>query len=152
MARKRDLNEKHDPGKKKSRKSITIEQKMDILRRFDRGESTAAICNVLNLPESTLHKIRKDREKITAAFKAGAGSASTRVSSSQSTMMFCLEKMLVTWMDHRRCQGLNMTFDDTKKKAMECYHHLKEKETGPVPEFVTSTGWFYKFQVPLCIL
>ena len=39
-----------------------------------------------------------------------------------------------------------MTFDDTKKKAMECYHHLKEKETGLVPKFVASTGWFYKFK------
>ena len=61
-------------------------------------------------------------------------------------MMVRLEKMLVMWMDYRRRQGLNVTFDNTKKKVMECYHHLKEKETGPVPEFVDSTGWFYKFK------
>ena len=96
MASKRDLSEKDDPGKKKSRKSITIEQKMDILRRHDRGESTAAIPNALNLPESM------DREKITAAFKARAGSAFTRVSSGQSIMMVRLEKMLVMWMDDRK--------------------------------------------------
>ena len=39
-----------------------------------------------------------------------------------------------------------MTFDDTKKKAMDCYNYLKEKETSPVPEFSASTGWFYKFK------
>ena len=39
-----------------------------------------------------------------------------------------------------------MTFDDTKKKAMESYHHLKAKETGPVADFVASTGWFYNFK------
>ena len=39
-----------------------------------------------------------------------------------------------------------MTFDDTKKKAMDCYNFLKEKETGPVPDFVASTGWFYKLK------
>ena len=38
-----------------------------------------------------------------------------------------------------------MTFDNTKKKAMECYNHLME-ETGPVPEFNASMGWFYKFK------
>ena len=54
---------------------------MDILRRYDRGESIAAIRNSLNLPESTLQTIRKDREKITAAIKAGAGSCATKVSS-----------------------------------------------------------------------
>ena len=88
MAPKRDLSAKDaPPGKKLTRKSITLEQKMDVLRRYDRGELTAAIHNSLNLPESTLRTIRKDKENITAAFKAGAGSASARVSSCQSTFM-----------------------------------------------------------------
>ena len=38
-----------------------------------------------------------------------------------------------------------MTFNDTKKKAMECYHQL-EKEMDPVREFNASKGWFYKFK------
>ena len=134
------------PGKKLTRESITLEQKMDVLSTYDRGESTAAICNALNLPESTLHTIRKDK-KIKAAFKAGTGSASTRVSSGQSTFMVRLEKMLVMWMDHFKCQSLNVIFNDTKKAAMECYHHLNAKETGPVPDFVASTGWFYNLKV-----
>ena len=54
--------------------------------------------------------------------------------------------MLVPWMDHRKRQGLNVIFDNTKNKAMDCYNYLKEKETGPVPDFVASTGWFYKFK------
>ena len=61
--------------------------------------------------------------------------------------MVKMEKILVTWMDHRKCQGLNVTFDDTKNKAMqmECFNYLKE-ETVPMPDFVASTGWFYKFK------
>ena len=113
---------------------------MDISRRYDRGESAAAIRNALNLPESKLRTIRKDREKITAAFKAGAGSCSTTMSSGQSNIMVRMEKMLVMWMDHRKHQGLNMIFNNTKKKVMDCYTFLKEKETGPVLEFVASTG------------
>ena len=88
-------SEKDSPGKDKARKSITLEQKMDILRRFGRGESTAAIRNALNIPESTLRTIRKDREKITAAIKAGAGSCSTKVSLGQSNIIVRMEKMLV---------------------------------------------------------
>ena len=116
MAPKRDLCEKDAPGKKKARKSITVEQKMNILRRHNRGESTAAIRSELTLPESMLRTIRKDREKIMAAFKAGAGSHSTRVLSGQSTIMVHTEKMLVTWMDHRKRQGLNVAFDNTKRR------------------------------------
>ena len=144
MAPKRDQNEKDASGKKKARKSITLEQKIEILRRYGRGESTAAILNVLNLLETMLRTIRKDREKIISTVKAGAGSCSTKALG-QSNIMGYME-MLVTWMDHRKLQGLNMTFDDTKKAAMDCFNHLKEKEMGPVPEFVVSTGWFYKFK------
>ena len=140
MAPKRDLSEKDAPGKEKARKSITMEQKMDILRRYDRGESTAAIRNMLNLPESMLRTIREDREKIMAAVKAGAGSCAMKVSSGQSTVMVRMEKMMVMWMDHRKRQGLKVTFNDTKKKAMECYNHLRRKEMDPIPEFNASTG------------
>ena len=146
MDPKRDLSVKYAPhGKKQTRKTITLEQKVDIKRRYDRGESTNAIRNALHLLESTLRTIRKDREKILAAFKAGAVGASTRVSSGQSTLMVRMEKMLVKWMDRHKRQGLSVTFNDTKKKAMECYEFLKAKETGPIPEFVASKGWFYNF-------
>ena len=53
--------------------------------------------------------------------------------------------MLVMWMDHRKCQGLIVTFDDTKNKAIYCYSYLK-RETGPIPKFSANTGWFYKFK------
>ena len=56
--------------------------------------------------------------------------------------MVRLEKMLVTWMDHCKRQGLSVAFDDTKKRSMDIYEHLKGKEEGPVPDFVASTGWF----------
>ena len=44
---------------------------MEILRRCDRGASTLDIRSALDLPESMLRTVRKDREKMTAAFKAG---------------------------------------------------------------------------------
>ena len=144
MAPKRDFSRKDTPpAMKMSRKTITIAQKVNIIRRYERGKS---IKLALNLPEFTLRTIRKDKEKIMAAFKAGAGASATRVLSGQSTFMVRLEKMLVTWMDHRKRQGLSMTFDDTKKRALEIYEHLKAKETGTVPDFVASTGWFYNFK------
>ena len=81
-----------------------------------------------------------------AAVKAVAGSGSTKVSSGQSNIMVRM-KLLVTWTDHRNFQGINMTFDDIKNKAMECFNYVKEKENGPMPDFVTSTGYgFHSFK------
>ena len=119
---------------------------MDILRRYDKGKSTAVIHKALNPLESTLRTIRQNRKNITAAVKAGAGSSSMKVSSGQSNIMVRMEKMLVMWMVQRNCQGLNVTFDGIKNKAMDCYSYLMVKETSLVPEVSASTGWFYKFQ------
>ena len=147
MAPKRDLAGKTEPAaKKSSRKTITIEQKVDIIRRYERGESTNSIRLALGLPESMLRTIRKDKEKIMVAFKAETGVSATRVSSGQPQFMVRLEKMLVTWMDHRKRQGLSVTTVDAQKKAMEVYEHLKAKETGPVPDFVARRGWFHNFK------
>ena len=77
MASKRKAGD--ESSKKRVRKSITLEEKLDVIRRYDRGESTNAIRGALNFPESTLHTIRKDREKILAVVKAGASSLSTKV-------------------------------------------------------------------------
>ena len=117
------------------------------LRKYNKGESNVATCNALNFPESTLCTIRKDREKIATSVKAGAGSSATRVLPGQSNIMVWMEKKLVMRMDHRMHQGLNVTFDDIKNKATDGYSYLKEKETGPMPDFVASKGWFYKFKV-----
>ena len=147
MVTKRDLAGKTEPAaKKSSRKTITIEQKVDIIRRYERRESTNVIKLALCLPESTLRTIRKDKEKIMAAFKAGTGASATRVSSGQPQFMVCLEKMLVTWMDHWKRQGLSVMMEDAQKKVLEVYEHLKAKETGPVPDFVASRGWFHNFK------
>ena len=75
---------------------------MDISSRCNRGESTATILNVLNLSESTLRTMRKDREKIMTAVKAGAGSGSMKELPDQFNIMVRMEKMLVTWMDHKK--------------------------------------------------
>ena len=79
MAPEDDQSEEDAPtSKKKTKKMITLERKMDILRRFDRGESKAAIKRRFRVGNTTLHNVRKNRERIMAAVKLGAGSA-TRV-------------------------------------------------------------------------
>ena len=121
-------------------KTITTEQKVGIIQRYKRGESTNAIRLALDLPESTLRTIRKDKEKILAAFKAGTGASASRVSSGQPEFMVRLEKMLVIWMVHQKRQ-------DAQKKALEVYEHLKAKETSPVPDLLPA-GVGFKISWP----
>ena len=58
MAPKHDLAGKTDSAaKKSSRKTITIEQKVDIIRRYERGETTNVVRLALGLPENKLRII-----------------------------------------------------------------------------------------------
>ena len=147
MASKRKFGDSSDSSKKRVRKSITMEEKLDVIRRYDRGESTNAIRGALNFPESTLRTIRKDREKILAAVKAGASAQATK-RSGQTDFMVRVEKMVYTWMSHRKHQGLSVTYDDARKKALDVYEHLKgqEEDKSAVPDFIASAGWFHKFK------
>ena len=42
-------------------------------------------------------------------------------------------EMMVTRMDHTKRQDLNVTFDDTKNKPMDCFNYLKERRPAPCP-------------------
>ena len=122
-------------GKKKIRKSITMEQKMDILRRYHRGESTATILWTNRKGREDYGSCKSRSRKLCNKGVIGPvhHNGSNRKNANHVE-------------GHRKRQALNVTFDDAKKTAMECYNHLKKKDTGPVPEFNASTGWFYEFK------
>ena len=143
---------KRKPGsggdsQKRVRKAIILEEKLDVIRRYDRGESTNAIRGALNFPESTLRTIRKDREKILSAVKAGASALATKVGA-QPEIMVRMEKMMATWMTQRKHQGLSVTYDESRGKALEVFDHLKKQKEDPsaVPAFTASHGWFQNFK------
>ncbi|GFU06822.1 hypothetical protein TNCV_4353741 [Trichonephila clavipes] len=55
-------NEKQE--KKATRKSISLETKMQVIRRLDSGERQSQISAAMNLATSTIRTIIKNKEKI----------------------------------------------------------------------------------------
>ena len=49
--------------------SVTLDDKMEIIRRYDRGQRTADIVRAMGISESTLRTIRASKDKITASVK-----------------------------------------------------------------------------------
>uniref|UniRef100_A0A0P4WAJ5 HTH psq-type domain-containing protein n=1 Tax=Scylla olivacea TaxID=85551 RepID=A0A0P4WAJ5_SCYOL len=56
---------------KRSRKTLTLEQKLEVLKRTDKGQKTSVIVNTLKMNESTIRSIRSNTDKIRASVKAG---------------------------------------------------------------------------------
>ena len=54
---------------KRSRKALTLHDKMEIIRRYDRGQKTADIVRAMDISETTLRTILALKDKITARVK-----------------------------------------------------------------------------------
>ncbi|KAG7159431.1 CENPB DNA-binding domain containing protein 1-like 10 [Homarus americanus] len=84
---------------KRSRVAVTLDVKLDIVKRYEHGEGTPVIGCVHGLPPTTVHSIVKGADK----FKEMAGSATpltaTKVTRFCDAEMESMERMLSTWID-----------------------------------------------------
>ncbi|KAG7172953.1 CENPB DNA-binding domain containing protein 1-like 4 [Homarus americanus] len=84
---------------KRSHVAVTLDMKLDIVKRHEHGEGTSVIGHVHGLAPSTVHSIVKSADKI----KEMAGSATplraTKVTRFCDAEMESMERMLSTWID-----------------------------------------------------
>jgi hypothetical protein len=67
---KRGSSGRNDTGGKKQRKTAILEEKLDVIRRYERNERTVDIVNATGIPESTLRTTRKQADKIKESCKS----------------------------------------------------------------------------------
>jgi hypothetical protein len=63
MSVKRPVNNTIFCSNKKIRKSVILQVKLDVLKRFDAGECASEIASVLSLPDSTVRTIKINEKK-----------------------------------------------------------------------------------------
>jgi transposase-like protein len=66
-------SDRSDTGGKKQRKTITPEEKLDVIRRYELNESTVDIVNATGIPEPTLRTLRKQVIKLRKTVKVQRG-------------------------------------------------------------------------------
>ncbi|XP_045115641.1 tigger transposable element-derived protein 1-like isoform X2 [Portunus trituberculatus] len=125
---------------KKSRKTLTLEKKMEVLDMYKKGLKTSAIVKTMGLNESTLRCIRNNETKIRASVKAGS---TLRSSHSRPPIMGKMEKLLSTWIDHRNRCNVPVSMKLVQAKAKCIYDDLKKDDKKP---FTASSGWFANFR------
>ena len=79
---------------KRPRKPLSLDDKMEIIRRYNRGQTTADIKRALNVPESTLRTIRSNKDKITASVQLGSPGAAKRTKIVQNPALKKTEEMV----------------------------------------------------------
>jgi hypothetical protein len=82
---------------KKKRKVITLDSKLDIIKRFDNGQSKASISRALGLSGSTVRLIVSRSDEYKEPGKVASTFFSIRCTRNRSSILVEMENALITW-------------------------------------------------------
>jgi len=142
---------------KKSRKAITLQTKLDILKRFEAGERPVNIAKALGLAESTVKTIR-DRDSTTIKKIATATSVSgaKNMTRARDILLVKMESLLFIWIEKQVHDHVPLTKMIIQEKARKLYEDLETQSDAKSmgnndaneihQKFSASQGWFENFK------
>lgn len=137
-------------NKKRSRKSVTLETKLEVLRRIEGGEKIVKICNAMGLAKSTVQTIRDRKEEIKIYLLSAAPLNVSEITRQRSSIMEKMEKLLGMWIEDNNQRRMPMSQMSIQKKAKSIFENLKRDdvsvESAKDETFQASRGWFRKFK------
>jgi hypothetical protein len=142
--RKSDMSVESDKNK---RKVITLDTKLDIIKRFDNGQSKASIIRALGLNESTVRLILSKSNEYKEQGKVASTSFSMRCTRNRSSVLVEMKDLLITWLEDCNQKRIPIGTNNIMGKALSLFSSLKEnKSKGDTTIFTASRGWFEKFK------
>lgn len=133
---------------KKSRKSLSLDKKLQIITRREKGEGVNAIARSLALSQSTVSTVIKNKEAIKTAAQ-GATSLQARTLTKQREPIFEeMERCLSSWIREETSRSMPLNMEAISEKALELFHKLQEDgwEVKEGTQFKASKGWFDRFK------
>lgn len=148
MAPKRPAASLTEGGKpKKSRKAISLETKLEIVQRHERGEGTNSIARSFSLSASTISTVIKNSAKIKEASERTSSLQAKRHCKSREPIMERMENLLRMWIDEETRKHMPLSTALITAKALSIFEDLKvEMGVGDDVKFLGSKGWFEKFK------
>uniref|UniRef100_S4RDI6 HTH CENPB-type domain-containing protein n=1 Tax=Petromyzon marinus TaxID=7757 RepID=S4RDI6_PETMA len=126
----------------KKRKAITLEQKLDVIKRYERNERTHDIIRTTGLTESTLRTSSRCRKKLRKANISASRSVRARPKIVEET-----ERLLSLWIESQTKRRSGPSFLTIKQKALSIYEDLKKKcKPDNVQPFNASSEWLAGFK------
>jgi len=139
-----------DGDASKKRKTITIELKMEIIKRSERGETPTNIGKVLGYSRSTIGTILKDKERIMEHVKGFVPMKATIITKQRSGLLIEMERLLVIWLEDQNQRNMPISLGLVQEKARSLFNDLKAAriltEGSCDEEFGASRGWFNRFK------
>ncbi|GAB1609178.1 hypothetical protein Ahia01_001203200 [Argonauta hians] len=147
MVPKRNPGSSNPPPPKK-RRSITMEVKLGIIKRSEKGEKPTNIGRELGLSRTTVSTIIKDKKRIVEHVEESAPLHSTVITKQRSGIIIMMERLLTMWLEKQQKQNVPVSLALIQAKAKSLFDSLKSEKGGESErgEFRASKGWFMRFK------
>ncbi|XP_040579755.1 uncharacterized protein [Lepeophtheirus salmonis] len=129
------------------RRAISIETKMDIIKRKEQGERTCQIAQDYGIAKSTISTILKNGEsikKLSAIPSMMGAFYDTR--RSRSGKMHEMERILNMWIEDQNSSNQIVNGPIIQEKAREIWVDIGGPDDDESKTFVASNGWFERFR------
>lgn len=132
---------------KKTRKSLTIQQKQDIITRREAGETTGNLAREYGVNHSTISTIFAKKETIKNA-NVSHGICRLCDPKKRSHIVTEMEKLLYIWIKNQRRCGLPVSQEWIRMQARIMYIEIRNEQQDPdlFVDFKASKNWFRGFR------
>jgi len=96
-------------------KTVSIEEKLDVISRLAKGEQIFDIYHNVGL--ILARTVRNNADRIKGSAKSGTRASAKRICYSRSSTMECMEKMLSTWTNNQNQHHIPVSMLLVKDKA-----------------------------------
>lgn len=133
------------------RKSFSLEQKMEILKRLQNGEGSTSVARSFNMNESTVRTIKKNEATIRKSINTGTSLNAAKIKSYVGDpFKVMMEKALLIWIEDLAQRKIPVDRSMIKQRALTIYKKVIEQEsnsscTDKKMGFAASSGWLQGF-------
>ena len=126
MSPKRNLDLGEEVGKvERARKSLTLETKLDIVKRKELGEGSSAISRSLNLPQSIVATVLRNAPSVKEAATNASSLQVKLLTKHREPIMDRMEGLLKIWIDSQTRQHAPLSLSLISEKALSIIETLK---------------------------
>ncbi|XP_070600307.1 tigger transposable element-derived protein 1-like [Erythrolamprus reginae] len=119
---------------KKSRKMLTIKEKIELLDMLKAGRSNVDVGRHYGINESTVRYIRKDEKKIRQTSQIMFNKAAKRMVTPRNKRLMKMEAALSVWVQDCRKKSIALDTNTIRTKAQQLYNRLADTEGGDADE------------------
>lgn len=125
---------------KRKRVSLTLKEKVVILKRVDRGESVLKLAAEYGIGRQTIRDLMKKKHRIFEFMLTPAATSDRK--SMKVTSLINLDAKIFEWYQNETAKGREIKGADLCQKAL--WFHKELKITKP---FSASQGWLFRFKL-----